>query len=38
MYIANCRQLPEINNLFGFNEMLLRKQEEYQGDSYEYNL
>ena len=23
---------------FGFNEMLLRKQEEYQGDSYEYNL
>ena len=23
---------------FGFNEFLLRKQEEYQGDAYEYNL
>ena len=22
----------------GFNELLLRKQEEYQGDEYEYNL
>ena len=22
----------------GFNELLLRKQEEYQGDAYEYNL
>ncbi len=27
-----------IYHSFGFNELLLRKKEEYQGDSYEYNL
>ena len=27
-----------IYQALGFNELLLRKQEEYQGDVYEYNL
>jgi len=27
-----------IYHSFGFNEIVLRKQEEYQGDTYEYNL
>ncbi|MCR5755838.1 MAG: GNAT family N-acetyltransferase [Acetatifactor sp.] len=33
----NSRAL-HMYHTFGFNEVLLRKQEEYQGDAYEYNL
>lgn len=36
--VSNAIRTLAMYQALGFDEILLRKQEEYQGDAYEYNL